>query len=234
MRKTKLIVIVSLLSLSIMGCGFLGFVQSNSATATPDPIADVALPSARLTQPVNEAPASAEQAPAPTVDPLIEAKSCLANTWEMNGLSDYVMAAVPPELAEEYNLQFQGTSGQAYFTLTPEGEFNLHAEELEFQFSAQVAVFEVPVTVRIDGIARGQYAIDNTTLTTSNTDTSGLTASAQAMGEDLMDPNQIINAIPLLNPPFNSAEYICQGSVLELQISGYPGNIPPLVFQAVK
>jgi hypothetical protein len=49
-----------------------------------------------------------------------------------------------------------------------------------------------------------------------------------------MDSSQIINAIPFVRPPFNTAEYTCQGQVLELELSGYPGDLPPLVFQAVK
>ena len=72
--------------------------------------------------------------------------------------------------------------------------------------------------------------VDQTTLTTSNMDTSGLIASAQVMGEDLIDPAQIISAIPFVQPPFNTAQYSCQGNTLELQVSGYPENIPPLVF----
>ena len=86
----------------------------------------------------------------------------------------------------------------------------------------------------LDGTAVGNYMVDNTTLTTANMDTSGLSASAQALNEDLIEPEQIIDSIPFINPPFNTAKYACQGDTLELRLSGYPGNIPPLVFRVVE
>ena len=110
----------------------------------------------------------------------------------------------------------------------------MNAEDLRFLFTAKVSVFEVPVTVRIDGTAVGEYAINGTALTTYDMDTRGLTASAQALNEDLIEPDQIIQSIPLVNHPYNTADYICQSNVLELTISGYPADIPPLKFQAVK
>ncbi len=174
-----------------------------------------------------------EIAPVP-VDPVQSAKNCLANTWEINGLNDYVVAAVPPELAKEYNLQYEDTRGQAYFTLTPEGQIILDAENLILLFSAKISIFEVPVTVLIDGTAIGNYDVDSTTLTTFDMDTSRLTASAQALNEDLIEPDQIINSIPFINPPFNTAKYSCEGDTFELKLSGYSGNIPPLVFQVVE
>ena len=114
------------------------------------------------------------------------------------------------------------------------GKLRLNAENLEVLFTAKYSIFEVPVTVRIDGTAIGDYDVSATTLTTSNMDTSGLTASAQALNEELIEPNQIINSIPFVKPPFNTAEYSCQGNELILILSGYPENIPPLVFRAVK
>jgi len=181
----------------------------------------------------NKIQATATPTPVPTVDPLISAKRCLANTWEIPELSEYVIAAIPPDLAAEYNLEYQETKGEAYMTLTPDGKFTLVADALELIFSAKAYIFEVPVTVRVDGTARGNYAVDHTTLTISNVDISRLSASAQALGEDLVDPDQILNSIPFIRPPFNTAEYNCQGNTLELEFTSYPGDLPPLKFQAV-
>ena len=80
----------------------------------------------------------------------------------------------------------------------------------------------------------GTYEITERSLVIQNMDTSKLTASAKALNEDLMDPAQIIGSIPFVRPPFNTADYSCQGETLELKLSGYPNNMPPLVFQAVE
>ncbi len=221
MRKISMLFVIGLTSVVIMACSFVGVVQHNID----------GLPS--QTAIANESTIQAEEIPLPVVDPNLAAKSCLAKTWEIEGLSDYVIAAVPPELAAEYDLQYQDTSGQAYFTLSPDGQISLQAEDLAFLFTARVSIFEVPVTVRLDGTAVGNYDVNNSTLTTSNMDTSKLTASAQALNENLIEPSQIINSLPFVNPPFNSVEFSCQGEFLELEVSGFPGNIPPLVFQAV-
>ena len=169
--------------------------------------------------------------PLPTADPALSAKNCLANTWEITGLSDYVLAAIPPEMAEEYTLEYQDTNGSAYFILTPDGRITLQADQLELLFQTRVAVLTVPVTVSVDGEAVGSYTVEGSTLTTTDMDTSGLTVSAQAMGSELVPPAQIIRAVPLISAPFNTAEFSCTGETLQLTIAGYPEGVPPLVFQ---
>ena len=236
MRKATILFVIGVTSLAIMACGLGGIAVINFEEHPPQPGVVTEIPSITEKSPLEDSQKARQTAntPVPTVDPVETAKSCLVKTWEINGLSDYVIAAVPPDLAEEYDLQYQDTSGQAYFILSPEGEIKLQAENLEFLFTAGVSIFEVPVTVQINGTAVGNYEVDGTILTTSNMDTSGLTASAQALNEDLIEPEQIINSIPFINPPFNTAKYTCQGDTLELTLAGYPGNIPPLVFQVVE
>jgi len=248
MRKTTILIVIGITSLVIMACGFGSAAQQKieiqPTIVTTTEVSSVPI-EARPTeefsaviesQPIEEVKPTIkiENTPTPTIDPLNSAKSCLANTWEIDGLSDYVLAAVPPELAKEYNLKYVETTGDAYLTLLPDGKIGLQAENLVFHFNARFTIFQVPVTVSIDGTAVGTYDVDSTTLRIDNMDTSGLTASAKALNEDLMDPDQIINSIPFVRPPYNTAEYACQGDVLELELSGYQENLPPLVFQAVK
>ena len=249
MRKTIKLTVIFLSALVMMACGLGGYATQKVETQPTTPRATVE-PSARAeASPTSVSPTSEESLPAqnieptnrvekspptPTTDPLISAKNCLAKTWEIKGLNDYVLAAVPPELAEEYSLEYVSTSGAAYLSLSADEKIVLQAEDLVFLFNAQFSIFEVPVTVSIDGAATGIYSVDSTTLTIKDMDTSGLTASARAMNEDLIDPGQIINAIPFIRPPFNTATYACKGETLELELSGYPGDMPPLVFQAVK
>ena len=222
MRKSHLLIFIGLLSLILISCNLFGFAQ------------------VELSKPNSGANSSSEVdeqiqiAPTLTPDPLASAKSCLANTWEIAGLSDYIAAAIPPDLMAEYNLQYEDTHGQAYLTLSPDGQVTLTANNLEIGFSATTYIFSVPVTVQIDGTATGNYEIDGSTLTITDFDTSGLTASAQALGENLVEPEQIIAAIPFTSPPFNTAEYACSGDGLQLEFPASAGQIPPLVFQAVK
>jgi hypothetical protein len=170
--------------------------------------------------------------PLPTIDPISKARSCLANTWLMDGLSDYVVAVIPQDFVDEYDLQYEGSSGIAYFVFSADGQVTFITENLEMQFTTTAYVFEIPVTVRMDGIATGNYEIDTTNLTFTDFDTSGLTTSAKILEEDIVDPDQIKNLVPFINPPFNTATYTCQEDVLELSISDFPNEIPPLVFKA--
>jgi hypothetical protein len=241
MRKISLIIFIGVTSMVIMACSFFGIAQQNPESLAPVDVAEQEFPTAIEQSPSEEVNNTYQLKdtpepikPAPTIDPIASAKSCLANTWEINGLSDYVIAAIPPDMAEEYDLEYKDTSGEAYFTLTPDGQIILQADDFELLFTAKVSVFAVPVTVRVDGTANGNYDINSSTLTTSNIDTSKLNASAQALGEDLMDPEQITKTIPFLSPPYNTANYSCQGDLLILELSGYSGSIPPLVFRAVE
>ena len=236
MRKTTLLLIIGITSLIMMSCSLGGIAQIVlDSQPTDDP--SIVQP----TEIVESLPLQSQEqsnvldnTPTPTVDPLIVSKSCLAKTWEINGLSDYVLAAVPPDLAEEYSLEYIDTTGTAYLQLTSDQKMELQINDLEFLFNARLAIFEVPVTVSIDGIAEGSYQVENNTLRFNDINTSGLTASAVALDEDIMEPEQIINAIPFVRPPFNTANYSCQGDVLTLKLSGYPDHTPPLVFQAVR
>lgn len=236
MQKTSKLIVIGITSLVIMACSFAGITQQIIEEQPAQVVATTKIPTATEYSPADKIETSIqlEKTLVPTVDPVAEAKSCLSRTWKIAGLSDYVIAAVPPDLADEYDLQYQDTSGQAFFTLAPDGKIIMNAEKLAFLFTAKVSIFEVPVTVLIDGDAFGKYRVDSTTLTTSDMDTSGLKASAQALNENLIEPEQIINSIPFITPPFNTAKYSCQGDTLTLNITGYPENIPPLVFQAVE
>jgi hypothetical protein len=174
-------------------------------------------------------------APLPTLLPTAvpEQESCLVGNWQVTGLSDYILAFIPPEVAEQYSLKYQGTNGSIYFSLLPDGSLNMQADQLEILFEAKMSIFTVPVSASLDGEVSGKYSVDGDTLTTSDMDTSGLSASAQAMCNQLMDPAQIIAAIPLLSPPYNTAQYSCSGNTLQLRLPAYPDSLPPLVFTRV-
>lgn len=236
MRKMTILLFIGITSLIVISCSLGGIAQIAIDSQSMDD--DTTILSTEIVESLptdnQEQAITAENTPTPTVDPLLESKSCLAKTWEIKGLSNYVLAAVPPELAEEYSLEYIDTSGAAYLKLSNDEKMELQINNLEFLFNARLAIFEVPVTVRIDGIADGTYQVENNTLTFNDIDTSGLTASAKALDEDVMEPEQIINSIPFVRPPFNKATYSCQGDVLTLNLSGYPDDTPPLVFQAVR
>ena len=236
MRKTTLLFFIGIASLVIMSCSLGNIAQIVIESRPMDD--DTTLQTTANAEPLpsdnQDQALTVENTPTPTIDPLLASKSCLAKTWEIKGLSDYMLAAIPPELAEEYSLEYIDTTGSAYLKLTSDEKIMFQINDLEFLFNARFSIFTVPVTVRIDGTADGTYRVENNTLLFNNIDTSGLTASAKALDEDIMEPDQIINAIPFVRPPFNTAEYSCQGDELTLKLSGYPDDIPPLAFQAIR
>ena len=236
MRKSTVLLVIGITSLIIMSCSLGGIAQIviDSQQTDDGTIKQPTVQVESLPIQSQEQANTLENSPTPTVDRLLASKSCLAKTWEIKGLSDYVLAAVPPELAEEYSLEYIDTTGAAYLKLTSDEKIELQIRDLVFLFNARFSIFEVPVTVEIDGIADGTYQVEDNTLRFTGIDTSGLTASAKALDEEIMEPDQIINAIPFVRPPFNTATYTCQDDELTLKISGYPDNIPPLVFQAVR
>ena len=236
MRRTHLFLIVGLSVFSIMACSMYGFAQVNSEVNSPTQTSE-AVPMVTEQQDqgnVGESDVDNQitPTPLPTIDPISEARSCLANKWLMDGLSDYVVAVIPQDFIDEYDLQYKSSSGTAYFEFSTDGQVMLTAENLELVFTTKAYVFEIPVTVRMDGSTSGNYEIDTTNLTFTDFDTSGLTTSAKILEEDIVDPDQIKNLIPLVNPPFNKANYTCQEDVLELVLSDVPDEIPSLVFKA--
>ncbi len=169
-----------------------------------------------------------------TAIPTESAVTCLAGTWEINGIHDYILAAIPAEAVEQYALEYKGNSGSAYLILSPDGQARLQADGLELLFEAQASIFTVPVTASLDGEAVGRYTANGGVLTTTGMDTSGLSASAQAMGQELASSEQILRAIPMLKPPANSAEYICEGDTLSMRVGAYPASVPALEFVRVE
>jgi len=182
LKVYRFLILISLLVLVAMACNFSGLLADGAETEAGLPQeGDVSMP---------------------TIQPTPTGQSCLINTWEIPGLSDYVLAAIPPDLAEQYQLKYKDTSGHIYVTFSPDGQMKLQADQLEMLFDAKVSLFRVEVAVTLDGVAVGDYDVNGSTLTTSNVDTSALNASAQALG----------------------------GSTLQMRILAYPDSMPPLVF----
>ena len=246
MKKTTLLIIPLLTGLMMLACGLPSL--ASQSLITPTSTQNVSLQPSLTSDPATkkEAPlvasptstptpqAEATATPAPTIDPDAAAMACLAGTWEIADLSSYVLAAIPPEMVEEYAVQYQGTNGKTYLTFSPQGDISLEAEQLELLFKAKVSLFTVKLTVSLDGTINGNYAVEGNTLTTTNMNTTGMSASAEAAGQELIAPAQIIAAIPLVQPPFNSANFQCAGDALQIDIPAYPETVPPLVFTKVK
>lgn len=216
----RLVIPLILIALVSMACRLAQLGQPDIVTSEP------------TEDDVLQLPLVPSPSPIPTIAPTQE--SCLIGNWQVSGLSDYILAFIPPELAEQYSLQYQGTNGSIYFSLLPDGSLSMQADALEILFEAKMSIFTVPVSAILDGQVSGKYSVDGDTLTTSDMDTSGLSASAQAMGNQLMDKAQIIDAIPLLSPPFNTAQYSCSGDTLQLRLPAYPESLPPLVLNRMK
>ena len=172
--------------------------------------------------------------PQPSTPTEASDQDCLNGTWEITNLSDYILAAIPSDLAESYNLKYKGSTGKATFTFTPNGSITLRADQIEILFDAKVSIITLPLKVQIDGTASGDYTLEGDVLTTANINTAELDASAKAAGQDVIDPAQVINAIPLVKAPYNTAEITCTGDNLHLKLQAYPDNIPPLAFRRVK
>lgn len=220
MNTYRKLSLFALASLMIFACNLPGVVQrglnAGMPTATPENFS------------------LSTEAPTQMVAPSIAGASCLVGVWEIGDLSPYILAAIPRDTAEQYNLTYQGANGRALFTLSPNGNLDIQADQMELLFEARASILKVPISVKVEGEARGKYRVDENRLTTSEMDTSGMTASAQALGNDLIDSAQILNAIPLLSSAANTAEFTCAGDLLQLRVLSYPESIPPLVFNRVK
>lgn len=210
MKVYRSLIFVSLLVMVAIACNFSGLLPDGA-----DTVADI----------TQEGDLSM-----PTIQPTPTGQPCLVNNWSIPGLSDYVLAAIPPEVAEQYQLKYKSTSGNMYVTFSPDGVMTLQADQLEMLFDAKASILRVEVAVTLDGVAVGDYGVNGGTLTTSNVNTSALNGSARAMGRDLLDSQQIIGSVPLLQVPYNTADFSCQGSTLQLKILAYPDSMPPLVF----
>ena len=133
MRKSTLLVIIGITSLIMMSCSLGGIAQIVLDSQPTDELTIL-----QPTDTVESLPMQRQEqtnvldnTPTPTVDPLIVSKNCLAKTWEIDGLSDYVLAAVPPDLAEEYSLEYIDTTGTAYLKLTSDENRILITSQLD-------------------------------------------------------------------------------------------------------
>jgi hypothetical protein len=152
----------------------------------------------------------------------------------IDNLSPYVISALPQDMVQQYQISYNDMSGHVSLTFNDDKTMALNADQLLFNFSGKLGFMRVPLTVSVDGPASGTYQADDSNLKTENVDTNKIQASAQSMGQDLVDPPTIISAIPLLSEPTNTAKYTCTGDILQLKVLAYPDNIPSLVFSRVK
>jgi hypothetical protein len=229
LKNYSVITVIGLIVLVLMACNFTNLFATSTAEVVQEPLPTAPVAPTQIGTPMNP-----QESPDSSADPQSIALACLNGTWQISNLSSYVIAALPPDLAEEYNVEYKETSGSATLTLTPDGRISMQFNQLIFLFDATVSFFTVPLTVAIDGEVRGAYSVQGDVLTTSQMDTSGLTAVAQAVGQDVVPPDQVISLIPLVQPPFNTAIYTCAGDTLQLKFPALAEDFPPLVFQRVK
>lgn len=191
------------------------------------------LPATDVSTATINAPTAPEATPIPDFTATPASSACLVGTWQITNLQDYVLAAIPPEMIQEYQPTYKSTSGQAYVKFSNDGTVTIQTSQLEIRFDVKAGAFSVELTVRVDGTANGLYQADASQLSTSDMNTSGMTASAKVLGQSVLDETQIISAIPLVQPPFNTATYQCGEQGLALRLVAYPENVPALNFQRV-
>jgi hypothetical protein len=219
-------VLAAIAALLLVACSLAGLLQGTGSTPAEvievTPLPDMT--NQQNSQGLGETPMSPDD----------QVTACLAGTWKATNLNESILAAIPQETIDQYKLKYRSTSGALYMTFNTDGTAQLIADQLKMEFGAKVSFFTVPLVVSLDGIAAGKYTADASTITTSDFSTSGLSASAKAAGQEVVSQDQILSAIPMLQPPFNSATYICSGDTLQASVSGYPAGIPPLTFERVK
>lgn len=226
MKNLHQVLLAAFAALLLVACNFTSLLQGTEAT--PAVVVEVT-PLPDLTEPQNsqglgETPMS----------PTNQETACLAGTWKATNLNESILAAIPQETIDQYKLKYRSTSGDLFMSFNNDGTAKLNADQLKMEFGAKVSFFTVPLVVSLNGTAAGKYTANASTITTSDFDTSGLSASAKAAGQDVVSQDQILSAIPMLQPPYNSATYICSGDTLQASVSGYPAGIPPLTFKRIK
>jgi hypothetical protein len=242
--KRPVVVIPILLALLSLACSLSGWDAPAPALPTPatiDPTLwalETQLAQPPATTAATATPAAADTAvatdialPTATPPPTANPAACLFGTWQATNIQDYVVAAIPPDMAQEYNPTYQSTSGQAYLSFFENGLVTLQAYQLNIEFEIQAGIFRVGLVVALDGLSSGQYSADASQVTTQNMTTTGLTASARALEQDVISPAQILASLPLVQPPFHTATYQCDAQTLSLRLNAYPATIPPLQFQ---
>lgn len=219
MRHYRYTIILMVIILFVLACNlsirFWDDEPTPTAEVTTFPGAATAIP---------EPPPGADEAPA----------NCLVGEWRIDDISPYVIASVPAELASEYNLEYTGSSGNITVRFEDDGDVEFNANQIELKFSSRVAIISIPVNVNLDGRSRGEYTDNGQGLRTENMDTSGLSASATAAGQDVLERDQILQSLPLVSPYYPSAQYTCGNDQLRMTVDNYPGDVPALVFERVQ
>jgi hypothetical protein len=187
--------------------------SSPTATLTPAAPTDTSAPADTAT---------------PTEDPLAK---CLIGTWRATNIQDYVIAAIPAGMVEQYKPAYKNSSGQVDVTFFENGMVTIQASQLALEFDIQASIFRVGLTISLDGVSGGEFVTNGDQLTTRNMSSTGMTASAKSLGQDVVTSESIVNSLPLVKPPFDQATYQCVDQTLLLKLIAYPDSIPPLMFQ---
>lgn len=237
MRRLKLMLPFGLIMLTVLACSLPAAISRSGQQPTPTRRAintPTAVPTLTPTLPQNQAiAATATPAFADSAIP-VQDDPCLQGTWNITNLETAVLASIPGDMLQSYQITYKETHGSAQMTFSPGHHLSLRANQLEMIFNARVSILQVPLTAAIDGEASGDYQLNGNTLTTQNMKSDGLSASVKLMGKDLIDPAQILASMPLVQPPLNTATYTCQGDTLQLRILAYGDSVPPLVFKRVQ
>jgi hypothetical protein len=234
MFRKRILLPIVLAGFALLACNLL---TSVNQTATPTiRVVQTELPTPQVQQPTETVstktlpPFPQEKSAAATQDPQ---SACLVGVWQPVNIGNYLVAAIPADAIPSEQVSFKNTTGQIWYKFNSDKTFGVSAQDLKLNFNVKVNILTLGLEIGINGPANGGYSLSGNELITENVQTDQLSAHATMSGAQVVEPAVVISYIPLLKPPFNQAEYQCNGNSLTLKINAMAQNVPAISLERV-
>lgn len=147
--------------------------------------------------------------------------SCVAGTWEINNLPDYLQAILP-QIVEGAEIEVTDVSGTLLYTFNSDGTSAGTAKDFKIKANVKTNGISLPGQIVVNGTSTGKYQVDDSQglLSLTGVSAGDLTVSASVAGIPVVSKKPLTDLFMLGSDQsgYGSVNYQCIGDSMKVAV----------------
>jgi len=163
--------------------------------------------------------------------PTATSSVCLEGVWAIRTPEIFYKYSLPPGSFDLTTLTYKDSEGGIGYRFDRKGVLTIEAVGFSGKFDVKDGNGTLPLEIKMNGFASGNYTIDGDTVHMDKVLASEIDYLATYAGEPMMNTNQVDEFAPLFLSPYTTAKFECTSDKLTLQILNFPDYQEKIEFQ---
>lgn len=148
--------------------------------------------------------------------------SCLVGEWRLSNDRTFAPALLPAGAFAPEELTFLGADGEITYTLGKDGRLTVLANNWQARYAVNSGGVTMALELFLHGKVEAEFSVQGSQLVLGALRSSQIRFMADLDGVAMLDSEKPDEFLPLFVPPYTSAQYECQASLLRLSFTGWP------------